>query len=486
MCIGTSMEPLKRRLLVGDIVSARTLLSARGLVVDRGTRKVLRGVDFSLSGGEVVGLLGVNGSGKSTLLESLAGLHPMSQGQVLRNDLDIETTVRDSEGQRGDITGFGLCLQTEGMSGDETVFERIRGACRVAGRADNSQALQEILSEWGLLHRAEDRICKLSGGLRRRVAVLSALVPVALNSEPSVVLLDEPSEGLDQSSRALLLGWLRGLAERGHGILVATHDPEVITACDRIVTISENSELTSKVQQSKLDIANLPEPCSAESHMELVAWACRLERRNPIDTIGRGVPALVALLLAYTLSTDITRSSENYDLLAALTLTPVFITAIVTPAIIKRLSEERAGDWWRAMSGAGSRGWFSIMGVSLILPIPMVYLSWYVIAGDISSTMNSDVMLWLWLFAFVIIDLSVAASALHLMVSDLTRSGAVAGILLQLVLIWPFLQMTSALTSIMSNGMSFELALGEPFADIAIAWLTVVLLWAMAVIIPED
>ena len=486
MCIGTSMEPLKRRLLVGDIVSARTLLSARGLVVDRGTRKVLRGVDFSLSGGEVVGLLGVNGSGKSTLLESLAGLHPMSQGQVLRNDLDIETTVRDSEGQRGDITGFGLCLQTEGMSGDETVFERIRGACRVAGRADNSQALQQILSDWGLLHRAEDRICKLSGGLRRRVAVLSALVPVALNPEPSVVLLDEPSEGLDQSSRGLLLGWLRALAERGHGTLVATHDPEVITACDRIVTISETSELTSKVQQSKLEIANLPEPCSAESHMELVAWACRLERRNPIDTIGRGVPALVALLLAYTLSTDITRSSENYDLLAALTLTPVFITAIVTPAIIKRLSEERAGDWWRAMSGAGSRGWFSIMGVSLILPIPMVYLSWYVIAGDISSTMNSDVMLWLWLFAFVIIDLSVAASALHLMVSDLTRSGAVAGILLQLVLIWPFLQMTSALTSIMSNGMSFELALGEPFADIAIAWMTVVLLWAMAVIIPED
>ena len=486
MCIGTSMELLKRRLLVGDIVSARTLLSAHGLVVDRGTRKVLRGVDFSLSGGEVVALLGVNGSGKSTLLESLAGLHPMSKGQVLRNDQGIETTVRDSEGQRGDITGFGLCLQTEGMSGDESVFERIRGACRVAGRADNPQVLQQILSEWGLGHRAEDRICKLSGGLRRRVAVLSALVPVALNSEPSVVLLDEPSEGLDQSSRGLLLGWLRALAERGHGILVATHDPEVITACDRIVTISENSELTTKVQQSKLEIANLPEPCSAESHMELVAWACRLERRNPIDTIGRGVPALVALLLAYTLSTDITRSTENYDLLAALTLTPAFITAIVTPAIIKRLSEERAGDWWRAMSGAGSRGWFSIMGVSLILPIPMVYLSWYVIAGDISSTMNSDVMLWLWLFAFVIIDLSVAASALHLMVSDLTRSGAVAGILLQLVLIWPFLQMTSALTSIMSDGMSFELALGEPIADIAIAWLTVVLLWAMAVIIPED
>tara|TARA_B100000965_G_scaffold106405_1_gene87785 strand:+ start:3384 stop:4721 length:1338 start_codon:yes stop_codon:yes gene_type:complete len=445
---------------------------------------VLRDVDFSLSEGEVVGLLGVNGSGKSTLLESLAGLHPMTAGSIQRNDRGVETTVRDSEGQRGDISGFGLCLQTEGMSGDETVFERIRGACRVAGRADNSEALNEIISEWGLGHRADDRICKLSGGLRRRVAVLSALVPVAMNSEPSVVLLDEPSEGLDQSSREQLLGWLRALAMRGHGVLVATHDPEVITACDRTVTISETSELTSKVQESNLEHTNLPDPSVSEHHGELVAWTWRLERRNPIDTIGRGVPALVALLLAYTLSTDIARSTENYDLLAALILTPAFITAIVSPAIIKRLAEERAGDWWRAMTGASSRGWFSIMGISLILPLPIIYVSWFVIADD--SAMNSDVMLWLWLFAFVIIDLSVAASALHLMVSDLTRAGAVAGILLQLVLIWPFLQMTSALTSIMSNGMSFELALGEPIADIAIAWLTVVLLWAMAVIIPED
>ena len=486
MCIGTSMELLKRRLLVDIIVSARTLLSARGLVVDRGARKVLREVDFSLSEGEVVGLLGVNGSGKSTLLESLAGLHSMSGGSVFRNDRGIETIVRDSDGQRGDISGFGLCLQSDGMSGDETVFERIRGACRVAGRADNSETLHQILSEWGLGHRADDRICKLSGGLRRRVAVLSALSPVALNPEPSVVLLDEPSEGLDQSSRGLLLGWLRALAGRGHGILVATHDPEVINACNRLVTISETSELTSQIQECNLNPANLPQPCGVEFHRELAAWAWRLERRNPVDTIGRGAPALVALLLAFTLSTDIVRSSENYDLLAALVLTPDFITAIVTPAIIKRLVEERAGDWWRAMTGASSRGWFSIMGVSLILPLPIIYLSWFVIADDTGSAMDSDVMLWLWLFAFVIIDLSVAASALHLMVSDLTRAGAVAGILLQLVLIWPFLQMTSALTSIMSNGMSFELALGEPIADIAIAWLTVVLLWAMAVIIPED
>ena len=64
------------------------------------------------------------------------------------------------------------------------------------------------------------------------------------------------------------------------------------------------------------------------------------------------------------------------------------------------------------MTGASSRGWFSIMGVSLILPLPIIYISWFVIADDTAlEAMNSDVMLWLWLFAFVIIDLSVAASA---------------------------------------------------------------------------
>ena len=77
---------------------ARSLLGARGLGGDRGSRKVLRGVDFSLSGGEVVALLGVNGSGKSTLLESLAGLHPMTGGSVqeMTGDLKLPLETRRS------------------------------------------------------------------------------------------------------------------------------------------------------------------------------------------------------------------------------------------------------------------------------------------------------------------------------------------------------------------------------------------------------
>ena len=463
-------------------MSARVLLSADGLVVNRGARKVLRGVDFSLSEGEVVGLVGVNGSGKTTLLETLAGLHSMSAGKVERHDSGISEIVRDSDGQRGNIRGFGLALQSDAICGDESVAERVRGACRVAGRADDEAAITQMLSDWGLGHRADDRVAKLSGGLRRRVAVLSSLAPAALNPDSTVVLLDEPSEGLDESSRELLAGWLGSLSALGHSILVATHDPEMIATCNRVVTVSESGSISSTESGTNSLSAPLPEPVGSTDHKEFVGWALRLEKRNPIDTLGRGVPALVALLLAHTLSTDIARTSENHDLLAGLILTPAFISAIVAPALIKRLAEERAGDWWRAMTGADSRIWFSIMGASFLLPLPIIYLSWYILSGDF----DSDVPSWLWLFGLVIIDLSVAASALHLMVADLSRASAVPVSLLQLVLIWPFLQMTSALASIMTDGMSFELTLGEPIADIGIAWLSVVLIWAMAVIIPED
>ncbi len=467
-------------------MSARVLLSAEGLVVDRGARKVLRGVDFALNEGEVVGLVGVNGSGKTTLLETLAGLHSMAGGKVERHDGGVPVTVRDSDGQRGDIRGFGLALQSDGMCGDETVAERVRGACRVAGRAADEAAIASMLDAWGLAHRADDRVAKLSGGLRRRVAVLSALAPAALSQEPTVVLLDEPSEGLDETSRELLVGWLGSLAARGHGILVATHDPEMIAACYRIVTVSEAGIVTSESTDASSGSSSIPEPSGPAEFNEFLGWALRLEKRNPIDTINRGVPALVALLLAYTLSTDIPRTSENYDLLAALILTPAFISAIVAPALLKRLAEERAGDWWRAMIGAHSRVWFSVLGSSLILPLPLFALSWFILIGEVDIALSSLDILWLVMIAFTIIDMSAAATALHLLVGDLSRPSAAAGILLQLILIWPFLQLSSALSSVIAGNGSSELALGSTIADIGIAWLSIVLIWAFAVVIPED
>lgn len=467
-------------------MSARVLLSGSDLQVNRGERRVLRGFDFTLSEGEAVALVGVNGSGKTTLLETLAGLHRMNGGRVERHDAGEAEIVRDAEGQRGNIRGFGLCLQSDAICGDERVAERVRSACHVAQRGVDDGTLEAVLEEWGLAHRADDRVAKLSGGLRRRVAVLSALAPAALSDEPTCILLDEPSEGLDESSRGLLVGWLRALAGRGHGILIATHDPEMIAACDRVVTISDSGSLESEGQESIAASASLPESNGLVSHDEFFSWPFRLERRNPIDTIGRGVPALLALLLAFTLSTDIPRTSENYDLLAALILTPAFISAVVAPALLKRLTEERAGDWWRAMIGAPSRVWFSVFGASFILPLPVFALSWFVLVGDIEQILSSLDILLLVLIALTVLDMSAAATALHLMVGDLSRPSAAAGVLLLLVLVWPFLELSSALSSVMAGEGSAELALGSTLADIGIAWSSIVLIWAIAVIIPED
>ncbi len=119
-------------------------------------------------------------------------------------------------------------------------------------------------------------------------------------------------------------------------------------------------------------------------------------------------------------------------------------------------------------------------------PIPLTYLAWYVLAGDIDSAVYDEVLRWLWLPPLAMIDISCAAAALHLMVADLRRASAAAGSLLLLVLVWPFLELTSALTTLMDTGMSFELAMGEPILDVLIAAGSAALIWAVAVIIPED
>tara|TARA_Y100001970_G_scaffold292678_1_gene435141 strand:+ start:73828 stop:75300 length:1473 start_codon:yes stop_codon:yes gene_type:complete len=490
------MELLKRASLVGVVMSARRLLSARGLNVSRGTRIVLSGIDFNLVEGEIVALIGENGSGKSTLLETLAGLHPMSSGYVKRHDLGEPKLIRDSEGSRGNIAGFGLTLQSDGICGEETVKERIDSALKISGVIASDDDIESILSQWGLEHRAKDNVSQLSDGLRRRVAVLAGLMPAAMQSEPTVVLLDEPSEGLDKASRDLLATWLRALSLRGNSIVIATHDSQMISVADRLLSFDSNGSLNSSQGESLGEISILPSPAKkfdASRFFEFINWSWRMEKRNPIDTVGRATPALVAMLLAFTLvgQIDIPQTSSlsthvGNDLIAGLVLAPAFITAIVAPALIKRLAEERAGDWWRAMTGANSRAMFSIGGASFILPIPIMYLSWFVIAGDIDSSTNDEVLKWLWLPALSVIDISAAAAALHLMVSDLNRSSAAAGSLLLLVLIWPFLELTSALSTIMESGMTFELSIGEPLSDILISSFSAILVWGVAVIIPED
>jgi len=464
------------------------MLQAAGIEVHRGSRVVLKDADFSLERGQVVALAGPNGSGKTTLLEACAGILPLTSGSVIwRTDGDEERVVRDSDGRRNEPPPMGLTLQSDGMCGEETVEERLLVSLSVSGRSSDGNTVSQMLSEWGLEHRRADRVSQLSGGQRRRLAVLCGLAPAVLSADSRVVLLDEPSEGLDESGRALLAGWLRALARDGHSVLVATHDEGVVRCADRVLGVRDGN-LTESPGSSEGEPSRLPEPSQSidpSTHGSLIRWAIRMEVRNPVDTTGRATPALVALLLAYALVEEIDLGHAGSDLLAALVLVPAFITVVVSPALVRRLAEEDCGRWWNAVLGPAARPTYSLIGASILLPLPLTYISWFVLADSSDVASSSQVLRWLWLPAVVMIDVAAAAAALHLLVADLRRASAAAASLLLLVLVWPFLQLTDALSVIMTDGMSFGLGMGDPLVSCIIASLISILVWAVAIYLPD-
>ena len=464
------------------------MLQAAGIEVHRGSRVVLKDADFSLERGQVVALAGPNGSGKTTLLEACAGILPLTSGSVIwRTDGDEERVVRDSDGRRNEPPPMGLTLQSDGMCGEETVEERLLVSLSVSGRSSDGNTVSQMLSEWGLEHRRADRVSQLSGGQRRRLAVLCGLAPAVLSADSRVVLLDEPSEGLDESGRALLAGWLRALARDGHSVLVATHDEGVVRCADRVLGVRDGN-LAESPGSSEGEPSRLPEPSQSidpSTHGSLIRWAIRMEMRNPVDTTGRATPALVALLLAYALVGEIDLGHAGSDLLAALVLVPAFITVVVSPALVRRLAEEDCGRWWNAVVGPAARPTYSLIGASILLPLPLTYISWFVLADSSDAASSSQVLRWLWLPAVVMIDVAAAAAALHLLVADLRRASAAAASLLLLVLVWPFLQLTDALSVIMTDGMSFGLGMGDPLVSCIIASLISILVWAVAIYLPD-
>ena len=464
------------------------MLQAAGIEVHRGSRVVLKDANFLLERGEVVALAGPNGSVKTTLLEVCAGILPLTSGSVIwRTDGNEERVVRDSDGRRNKPPPMGLTLQSDGMCGEETVEERLLVSLSVSGRSSDGNTVSQMLSEWGLEHRRADRVSQLSGGQRRRLAVLCGLAPAALSADSRVVLLDEPSEGLDESGRALLAGWLRALARDGHSVLVATHDEGVVRCADRVLGVREGN-LAESLGSSEGEPSRLPEPSQSidpSTHGSLIRWAIRMEMRNPVDTTGRATPALVALLLAYALVGEIDLGHAGSDLLAALVLVPAFITAVVSPALVRRLAEADCGRWWNAVVGPAARPTYSLIGASILLPLPLTYISWFVLADSSDVASSSQVLRWLWLPAVVMIDVAAAAAALHLLVADLRRASAAAASLLLLVLVWPFLQLTDALSVIMTDGMSFGLGMGDPLVSCIIASLISILVWAVAIYLPD-
>jgi ABC-2 type transport system ATP-binding protein len=222
-------------------------IDLNGVGFSYGDRRALDGISFAIAAREMFGLLGPNGGGKTTLFKLLATLVPLQAGEVrvLGSDLRRDTLALRRR--------LGVVFQHPSVDGKLTVAENLAHHGRLYGLsgAHLRERAAAMLQRLGLAARSADLVETLSGGLRRRVELAKALL-----HQPELLILDEPSTGLDPAARREFLNYLADLRERdGITVVLTTHHMEEAERCDRIgvldqgrlVALAPPGELKSRV-----------------------------------------------------------------------------------------------------------------------------------------------------------------------------------------------------------------------------------------------
>ena len=225
---GASPRPARSGKLV-SVPNGATLLEAIALRKSYGSRLVLDGISLSVNAGEVVGLLGPNGAGKTTTLSLLATLIEPDSGTV-RIAGAIPSLRHHALRRRLGFVPQAIALYPS-LSGLQNLelFARLHGISKRQARSEGMRALEEV----GLTERADDRVATLSGGMQRRLNLACGLV-----HRPDLLLLDEPTVGVDPQSREQILETVRRAAQRGAAVVYSTHYmEEVERICSRALLI---------------------------------------------------------------------------------------------------------------------------------------------------------------------------------------------------------------------------------------------------------
>ncbi|WP_426625592.1 ABC transporter ATP-binding protein [Leifsonia sp. McL0607] len=220
--------------------SAYPVLHAAALTKAYGSAVALAGVDFRISAGESVAIMGASGSGKTTLLHCLAGILKPDSGTVVLNapagPVEV-TALGESERSRLRRESFGFVFQQGLLLPELTAVENVALPLMISGtpRKVAEAPAAEWLGRLGLAGMERRRIGELSGGQAQRVAIARAQVTGA-----SVVFADEPTGALDSSTSAEVMAALIS-ATTGHGrsLVVVTHDDDVASRCARVVRLSD-------------------------------------------------------------------------------------------------------------------------------------------------------------------------------------------------------------------------------------------------------
>ncbi|NEK60511.1 ABC transporter ATP-binding protein [Geodermatophilus sabuli] len=198
------------------------------LVIDRGRRRVLDGLSCAVPRGEVTGLLGPSGSGKTTLLRAIVGVQRTRSGQV--------TVLGCPAGAPPLRTRVGYVTQAPSVYADLTVRENARFFAALYGRG--AREADTAIADVGLADAAGQLVADLSGGQMSRASLACALV-----GRPELLVLDEPTVGLDPVLRAELWDRFHALAAEGTTLIVSSHVMDEAGRCDRLLLLREGALL---------------------------------------------------------------------------------------------------------------------------------------------------------------------------------------------------------------------------------------------------
>lgn len=223
-------------------------MSVDRLTVSRGGRDVVRSVTFSLSPGEVTGLLGPSGCGKTTLLRSLVGVQRHVRGSVV--------VLGEPAGSAGLRRRIGYVTQAPAVYDDLTVAENLRYFAAVVGVALNR--VHAVMADVGLSEQTGQVVRTLSGGQRARVSLASALL-----AEPELLVLDEPTVGLDPVLRRDLWQLFHACADAGATVLISSHVMDEAARCDRLLLMRDGTLIADDSPGGLLTRTNSPDVESA-------------------------------------------------------------------------------------------------------------------------------------------------------------------------------------------------------------------------------
>ena len=197
-----------------------TLIETANLCKHFGPIRAVDELDLSVQAGEIYGLLGPNGSGKTTLIRLLTGLLLPTSGSVRILGCDMP--------DKAILAQVGYMTQADALYTDLTLRENVAFFAEICGCRDR-QAIDDAIELIGLQDRASSLVGTLSGGMRQRTSLACALV-----HRPSLLLLDEPTVGVDPQLRAVFWQHFRQLADEGTTLVVSSHVMEEAERCDRL------------------------------------------------------------------------------------------------------------------------------------------------------------------------------------------------------------------------------------------------------------